>query len=400
MEATLSSVNDSLFVSLPSAAVDTPPLSIGFACETTRDALLPTLMLMHGIAEKRSSLPMLTHVYLEARTEGSIVMRATDLEVELQRTCQATVQHPGACTADAQRLYDIIRALPPGVLRLSATETGLSVMQDRRRFRLPTLDPTEFPQLASVATPSQTIVLQRQPVLEMIARTIFADMPPGITGGITGILWEPDDQERLRLVASDGRRLAVAEQCIPGLPRGLRSFSMPRAGLAEIHRLLTRTPEETVTLAVTTSVVTLTVAPTTLTIRVLESTFPDYRQVIPKTPVASMTCAPADMLGAVRRLAVLTTDRSRGLTWALTSGRVDLTVQTPEFGEGHEEVLVTYDGPAMRFGIDVRYVLDFLHAVDSVAQIRLSLTSADTPLLFDVPTDLSYQYIVMSMRLS
>jgi DNA polymerase III subunit beta len=399
MEPTSSSVNDSLFVSPTSAAVDTSPLPIGFACETTRDALLPTLTLMHGIAEKRSSLPMLTHVYLEARTDGTLALRATDLEVELQRACQAIVQEPGACTADAQRVYDIMRALPPGALRLSATDQGLTVTQDRRRFRLPTLDPNEFPQLLPVATPSQTLVLRRQPVLEMIDRTIFADMPAGTTGGITGILWEPGDLERLRLVASDGRRLAVAEQCMPGLPRGLRSFSMPRAGLAEMQRLLTRTAEETVTLALTPSVVTLTVVPTTLSVRVLESTFPDYRQVIPTHPSACMTCTPADVLGAVRRLAVLTTDRARGLTWALTPGRLDLTVQTPEFGEGQEEVLVTYDGPALTFGIDVRFVLDFLHAVDSVAQIRLSLTSAETPLLFDVPTDPSYQYVVMPMRL-
>ena len=399
MEPSPVSVNDSLFVSPTATAVDAPPLPIGFQCETTRDALLPTLTLMHGIAEKRSTLPMLTHVYLEAQTEGGIVMRATDLEVELQRTCQATVHTPGACTADAQRLYDIVRTLPPGALRLSATETGLSVIQDRRRFRLSTLDPSEFPQLMPRDASSQTIVLRRQPVLEMIDRTIFADVPTGIPGRIAGVLWEPDHVERLRLVASDSHRLAIAEHCMPGLPQGLRSFSMPRAGLAEIHRLLTRTADETVTLAVTPSVVTLTVAPTTLTIRVLESTFPDYQQVIPKHPVASMTCAPADMLGALRRLAVLTTDRTRGVTWVLSAGRVDLTVQTPDLGEGHEEVLVTYDGPAMTFGVNLRYVLDFLQAVDSVPQIRLSLTTPETPLLFDVPNDPSYQYVVMPMRL-
>lgn len=399
MEATLSSVNASLFVTSPSPTVDTPSLPVGFRCETTREALLPTLTLMHAIAEKRSSLPMLTHVYLEARAEGSIVMRATDLEVELQRACQATVQQPGACTADAQRLYDIMRTLPPGAIRLTATDEGLTVIQDRRRFRLPTLDPTEFPQLLPVATPSRTIVLRRQPLLEMIERTIFADAPDGVRTGIMGILWRPVTAEYLRLVATDGHRLAIATQRMPGLPSEQPSCCLPRRGLAEIHRLLSRTGDETVTVTLTESVLTLTVAPTTLSIRLLESTFPDYHHVIPTNPALSMTCVPTELLSALRRLAILTTDRARGVTWALTPGRVDLTVQTPEFGEGHEEVNVTYEGPAVTVGFNVHYLIEFVEAVQTVAQLRLSLTTPEQPVVFDLPTDPSYQYVVMPMRL-
>ena len=400
METTESSTTTSLFVTLPSTATETPPFPVGFQCETTRDALLPTLTLMHGIAEKRSTLAILTHVYLEACPDGSLAMRATDLEMELQRSCQATVATPGACTADAQRLYDIMRTLPPGAVRLAATGDGLTVMQDRRRFRLPTLAPHEFPQLTPVGTPAQAIVLRRQPFVEMIARTIFADAPNPAYGGITGILWEPGEDESLRLVASDGHRLAVATQTMPGLPPGLRSFSMLPKGLAEIHRLLVRTGDETVTLACSESVATLTVAPTTLSVRMIESTFPEYRAVIPKNPPLSMTCDPFELLNALRRLAILTTDRARGMTWALTSGHLDLTVRTPEYGEGQEEVHVTYDGPAVTLGFNVRYLVDFVQAVETVAQLRLSLATPEHPVLFDVPTDPSYQYVVMPMRLS
>jgi DNA polymerase III subunit beta len=394
-----SSANDSLFVTASSTAVDAPPLPVGFQCETTRDALLPTLTLMHGIAEKRNSLPILTHVYLEARAEGCLAMRATDLEVELQRACPADVEQPGACTADAQRLYDIMRSLPSGALRLTATSDALTITQDRRRFRLPSLDPTTFPQLTPVATPSHTIVLRRRAFLEMIERTIFAVSQTVTEPNVSGIRCEPGDDERLRLVATDGRRLAVVEQPMPGLSAGLRAFSLPQKGLAEMHSLLARTGEETLTLALTQSVATLTVPPTTLSVRVLDGDFPAYREILPIDLPLTVTSVRAELLGALRRLVVMTTDRTRGVTFALTPNHLRLTAQSPELGEGHEEVTVAYEGPALTIGFNVRYVLDFLQVLEPEAQIRLAINTPERPALFAVQGDASYQYVVMPMRL-
>lgn len=399
MEPSSSSGTESLFITAPSTAVDAPPLAVGFQCETTRDALLPTLTLMHGIAEKRNSLPILTQVYLEARAEGGLVMRATDLEVELQRSCRADVATPGACTADAQRLYDIIRSLPFGELRLAATNEALTITQDRRRFRLPSLDPLTFPQLTPAATPGQTMVLSRGAFMQMIERTIFAVSQTSTDPTVTGIRLEPGDDERLRLVATDGRRLAVVERAMPGMTKGLRAFSLPQKGLAEMHTLLSRTGEETHTLALSQGVATLTVPPTTLSVRVLDGGFPAYRDIMPRDLPLSVTCSRAELLGALRRLAVMTTDRTRGVTFALTPGQLRLTARSPELGEGHEEVTVTYEGPPVMLGFNIRYVLDFLQVLETAAQIRLSITTPERPAVFEVLGDASYQYVVMPMRL-
>ncbi len=133
--------NGPVLCTTATSVADRPNASpAGIRCQIEREQLLPTLGLMQAIAESHPALPILSHVLLDACAPDTLALRATDVEIGLSRHCPAMVQTMGACTADARRLYDLVRTLPPGLLTLdSSVAHGLTIIQDKRRFRLPSL---------------------------------------------------------------------------------------------------------------------------------------------------------------------------------------------------------------------------------------------------------------------
>ncbi len=368
-------------------------------CCTTRGDLLPALALMQAIAEKRSSLPILSHVYLQAHPEGNLELRATDLELGLMCSCPATVKAAGVCTVEARRLYEIVRALPAGEFRLEAsTSSALTLTHNKSRFRFPSLDPQEFPHLALPDAVEHTIQIPAVTLRDMIDKTLFASATDETRLQLHSVFFEPCSGEHVRLVASDGHRLALIERAVPGLPADLQPVLLPLKGLAEARKLLEPAKDEHAILTFSKAVVTLAVATTTLTLRVLDAEFPAYRDVIPAQHTHCLTVSRTDLTAALRRLLVLTTEQARGVVIKVERSRMELSVKSPDLGEGVEEVPVEYTGPGITIGFNGRYLLDMLGVVEAAERVMMALTEPAHPGVLSVHNDDSYQYIVMPMR--
>lgn len=381
-------------------SADAPTLQ----CSVTRDDLLPALALMQGVAEKHSTLPILTHVYLEAHLDGTLELRATDLESGLRCFCPATVQTAGACTVEARRLYEIVRALPAGDVRLEVggadtTSAVLTLVHSKSRFRLFSLDPHEFPQLVAADTTVHTIQIPAATLREMIDKTLFSAVNDDARMNLQGVFFEPCEGERLRMVASDGHRLALVERDVPGLPAAAPAVMLPFKGVAEARKLLESAQEELATLAMNTAVATLTVGETTLTLRFVEAQFPDYRNVLPTRHVHRLSVARAEFLAALRRVLILTTERARGVALKIRPGIMELSVNTSDLGEGTDELPVDYTGGGITIGFNGRYLLDWLVAVETAERVTLELAEPTTPGLLRVDKDEGYRYVVMPMRI-
>lgn len=382
-------------------ALDAPsPLPTEFRCQIGRDPLLPALALMQAIAESHPALPILSHVYLEARAPDTLALRATDLEIGLSRHCAATVQRAGACTADARRLYDLVRALPPGSLTLESSRThGLTISQGTRRFRLFSLDPSEFPHLAPVEDSVQMIELPATHLKELLDRTSFAVCADESRVHLHGLLFVCGPQEHVRCAGSDGHRLALIERPVPGLAVDGATMLLPYKGCTEIRRLLEDVTDDMVTMRFGTSIVVLTVGSTTLSVRLVEGQFPDYEHVIPRTHTHRIAMARRELIAALRRVMVLTTERARGVKCDFHTGTLILSVNTPDLGEAHEELPINYQGDELSVGFNGRYLLDFCTAVEPAEQIVMELVSDTAPALLRVEGDSQYRYVVMPMRL-
>jgi DNA polymerase-3 subunit beta len=306
----------------------------------------------------------------------------------------------GACTADARRLFDLVRTLPPGVLTLDSSGAhGLTLIQDKRRFRLPSLDPTEFPHLAPAGDRVQTITLPATHLKDLLDRCSFAVSADGTRVQLHSLLFVCRPIEQVRCVASDGHRLTVIERPAPGLTANALSILLPYKGVIEARRLLDDVSDEVVTLTCGTSIVVLTVGSTTFSLRLVEGEFPEYERVIPRTPAHRLLIPRAELMAALRRVMVLTTERARGVQCEVRANTLVLSVHTPDLGEAQEEVAIDYHGDALRVGFNGRYLLDFCTAVEPEPHLVMDLVDETAPALLRVESDPHYQYVVMPMRL-
>jgi DNA polymerase-3 subunit beta len=349
-------------------------------------------------------VPMLTHLSLEAHASGTLELRATDLEIGLRCRCPATVTTPGACTVEARRLYDIVRALPAGELHLSTSTTEhagltLTLRGEQSRFRLLSLDPREFPQLLAPQDKMSTVLLPVATLRGMIARTLFCVPLDEMRPHLHGVFCEPYATDSVRLVASDGHRLAMVDRSVPGRPAGLPSVLLPAKGIAEARKLLEGTTEEIVTVALSATIATVSVGDTTLTLRLGATEFPNYRAVVPAPGPHRLNVGRTDLVAALRRLLILTTERARGVTLTIRPHTLTLSVATGELGEGTEELPIAYSGPPLTIGLNGRYLLDLVVAVDPAEQVMLALSDATTPALLWTEDDPGYRYVVMPMRI-
>jgi DNA polymerase III subunit beta len=377
-----------------------------------KEDLLHCLYLVQGVVEKRSSLPILSHVLIESK-EGAISLRATDLEIGLRQQCKATVKKEGAITTDARKLYEIVRELPPERVALRSTGNGwVEVSSGRSRFRMASLDPKEFPAL--VSTPAAdgegkkqlvSVSIAGQTLREMIEKTLFAASPDESRPNLSGVYLEgraaPKGQKngRLRMVASDGHRLSFIErEAVGEVPLTWPSAILPRKGLVEARKLLEK-GEENTQLALHGSTLNVAKDSTELSMRLVEGEFPDYNQVIPTEKKHIISFSREDLLSALRRLLILTTERSRGVKIQIEKDKMEISVNTPDLGEGVEEIAVDYTGDNLVVGFNGRYLIEMLSVLEGEQKISFLLKDESSPCLIQAEKDQDFSYVVMPMRI-
>ena len=378
-------------------------------CIIEKEDLLRCLYLVQGVVEKRSSLPILAHVLIEC-VEGMVSLGATDLEVGIRQQCKAKVKTAGAVTTDARRLYEIIRELPPERVALRSAKDGwVEVSSGKSRFRMASLDPKEFPALAPPVT-EQTqqkdkkqavavVSLPGQTIREMIEKTLFAASPDETRLNLSGVHLEVQPTGKLRMVASDGHRLSIIERdtTIPD-PSVWPQAILPRKGLLEARKLLEKSEGDS-QLSLQGATAILKHDTTELSMRLIEGEFPDYRQVIPTDRQHTVSFSREDLLSALRRLLVLTTERSRGIKLQVEKETMEVSVNTPDLGEGVEEIAVTHDGGSIIVGFNGRYMTEVLNVMEEGQKINLFLKDDASPGLLQAEADQDFSYVIMPMRI-
>jgi len=378
-----------------------------------QEDLLQCLYLVQGVVEKRSSLPMLSHVLIESNSqegeEGIISLGATDLEIGIHQQCKAKVKTTGAITADARKLYEIIRELPSGQVLLRSSGNGwVEINSGKSRFRISSLDPKEFPTITGrkeqkeegSAWAAQFISLPGPMLREMIEKTLFATSSDETRLNLSGVYLETHKEGKIRMVASDGHRLSLIEKEVdfPSLP-DWPSVILPKKGLVETRKLLERS-EETIEISINESVVKLRKKTTELSMRLIEGDFPDYQQIFPKEHKHRIEFSRDDLLSALRRILILTTERSRGVKLQFEKGKVEISVNTPDLGEGTEEIPTSYDGDGLSIGFNGRYMLEALHVMAEGGTVILSLKDEMSPGLLQTKENDQFSYIIMPMKIN
>src|SRR2546425_120033 len=335
-----------------------------------REDLVRGLYLVQGVVERRNTLPILANVLIEPAAEG-IALTATDMEVGLRGLVTAEVKKKGAVTLNARKLYEITREVTAEEVVLKSAQAGwVEVLAGRSKFKIVSLDAKDFPQLplGTDAPEGATVAIAAGTLREMIDRTLFAVSSDETRFNLSGVFVGNEGVGVLRMVATDGHRLAMIDRRLPNA-RIERGVVMPRKGLVEARKLLDEAEDPEVTMVVSPKDVRLILRSVSFFMRLVEGEFPDYRQVIPGAPRVQARVNRDDLLSALRRISLLASERSRGVKFHLERGKLELWASNPDQGEASEEVDVQYTGEPLTTGFNARYLID----------VRAARTRANPP---------------------
>ena len=357
---------------------------------------------IQSIVEKRNTMPILANVLIDAKEGdggGSLELAATDLEVGIRSEQPASVSTPGSVTASAKKLYEIVRELPEEPVSIEARDDAyLTIQCARAKFTLAGNAAGEYPTLPSAA-PGSMATVQAVVLSQMIERTMYAASSDETRYNLNGVFVEQLPDGKLRMVATDGHRLGYVDRELGNGLGGLdRGVIIPRKGLSELKKLVDEEDADEIEIGFEGNNGLVKKSGVTLVIRLIEGEFPNYRQVIPKEAQHSLVL-PTEVLGhALRRVALLSSERSRAVKLELESGLLRLSSNNPDLGEATEELDVDYAGEELAIAFNARYLMDCLAAMDT-KEIRLSFHDQLSPAQV-VPTDdddtLS---VVMPMRI-
>jgi len=366
-----------------------------------KNELLRELQLFQGIVERKNTIPILANVLLEAKGD-EVRMLATDLEVALRSRCQASVAKGGSLTLPAKKLYEIIKALPETDVRIEEDKNGVKVAADRFDSRMQTLPREDFPTLPE-ATGLARATLSREALREMVAKTQFAITGEDTRYFLNGALFVLRS-DTMSLVATDGHRLALVTVKRDGAKSDVAGDAeikkiLPKKTLLELGKLLTEGDGE-ILYESGENHLFFEVGGRVLVSRMIDGQFPAYERVIPKSNDKLIEFERERLTNAVKRVALLSNERSRAVKFEIDKGKVEVTSSSSEFGEAHEELPVDYNAAPMTISFNAQYVLDFLNVVetdivslslkDEVSQAVMKPVGAEA---YD------YTYVIMPMRI-
>ncbi|MBP0582667.1 DNA polymerase III subunit beta [Labrys sp. LIt4] len=365
-----------------------------------RTALLKSLGHVHRVVERRNTIPILSNVLIQAQG-ASLLLKATDLDLEVVESSPADVTMDGGTTVPAHTLYDIVRKLPDGAqvsLEGGGEATQLIVRSGRSRFTLQTLPPSDFPDLAAGEFP-HNFQLKAADLRKLIEKTQFAISTEETRYYLNGIYLHTLDVEgetRIRAVATDGHRLARVELPAPEGSSGMPGVILPRKAVGEIQKLM-EDAEAIVSVELSQAKVRFTIGPVVLTSKLIDGTFPDYARVIPVGNDKALTVERADFTAAVDRVSTISSERGRAVKLSLADRRLVLTVTNPDSGTATEEIEVDYDAAPLDIGFNSRYLLDIAAQLDGDTAL-LKFADPGSPTLVQDREGAAALYVLMPMR--
>ena len=369
-----------------------------------RDELLTGLQRVQGVVEKRNTMPILSNILLEAKSDGVDII-ATDLELGMRGLYKAAVKEPGSITLSARKLYEILKELPDGDIELTVGANNWATIQSgKSQFKIVGLPSTEYPALPAIEREGLT-PLSGSGLANLIRKTLFAvgdNDARYILNGLLITLTVTDKKTTLRLVGTDGHRLAVADQetTQPAGKEGPKEIKaiIPKKAALEMRNLLEEGDGEPL-IGFTKNLMIFRKSGLLLTSRLMEGTYPNYQQVIPKDKEADkrVTVPKAEMEGALRRVAVLSRDKTNAVKVTFAAGKITLFSSNPDFGEATEELPAQYKGESLTTGFNARYLLDVLGVMDGES-VTLQMDAPLSPCLVREPGNASFTCVVMPVK--
>ncbi|MBZ5538992.1 MAG: DNA polymerase III subunit beta [Acidobacteriia bacterium] len=365
----------------------------------TKSALLNELTTTQGVVERKTTIPILSNLLVEA-TGARLTITATDLELSIRTSCEAKIKKEGAGTIPAKKLLDLVRLLPEGDIKFKLLENHwVEIVSDKKKYKMVGMAKENFP--AIPAMPHALVKIPAAVLESLIGRTKFAismeESRYTLNGGL--MILKPDT---LAMVATDGHRLALAEtdQKLAGLNGEVRVL-IPKKAMDEVEKLAAASGSDAhMDFAKDESHLFFQAGHRLLISRILTGQFPNYEAVLPKENNRTVVLERAELSDAVRRVSQLADQRSHAVKFAVSKEGVEISAQSPEYGEAKETIDKEYKGEPLAIGFNAQYMLDFLAAAaEGPISIELKDEQSAGQLRPLADENYRYRYIIMPMRI-
>jgi DNA polymerase III subunit beta len=360
-----------------------------------REGLLAACQLTSAAIPARDVKPILRNIKAIA-SDGRCILMATDMEVGIRLDVQGlTIEEPGEAILPAAKLLAILRESRDSELSLETDPSACIVKGPSLEFEMPSEDPTQFPDLPPFAEDKFHEITSGS-LREMIRRTVFAAADETARYSMTGVLWELEDNVA-RLVATDGRRLALAQGTATehgGHTTRGQAPVVPTKAMNLLERNL-QDDEETVKICLRPNEVLFRTERAVVYSRLVEGRFPDYKQIMPKKQAVRIALQAAPFQTAVRQAAIMTDEDSKRVTFRFGKNNLVLEAQGATAGRSKVELPIEYDGKSVTIGFNPTYLVDMLKILPPDADLTLDLIDAASPALFR--SGANYSYLVMPL---
>lgn len=359
-----------------------------------KESFLEELQLLQGIVEKRNTMPILANILMNV-TASDIELTGTDLEVGLRTHVEAVIEEPGAITVNGKKIFEIVKSLPEGqTVKVERTNDVIEIRAGESEFKVLCLPREDYPQVPEPKF-EKGIRLPLKDLKDMIDRVYYAitqEQRYYLNGALLSL-----KNRQVELVSTDGHRLSYTKKGQDDLKveKDL-SVIVAKKTLSEIRKL----EDETVEFDLDENNLFFRVGRRTLISRVIESKFPNYQAVIPKDNPSRLALSREELANAIRRVSLLSAERSKGIKFTIEKNRLRLFSSNPEIGEARDQLTVEYKGQDLEIGFNAQYLLDFLTAVAS-ERVIFEIKDENSAVLLKPESDegLTNIYVLMPMKI-
>ncbi len=364
-----------------------------------RAALMRALNHVQSAVEKRTTIPILSNVLIKAE-DGILSLSTTDMDLEINEAVAANVDKPGATTAPAGTLFDIVKKLPEDsavVLELDPSGNQMTVKAGRSNFRLACLPVADFPEIGQGQLPASFSIPAKE-LRNLIDRTKFAMSAEETRYYLNGIYLHAAENNGvavLRAVATDGHRLARFEMPLPEGAATMPGIIIPRKTVGELRKLVEEAGDS-IKVSLSETKIRFQFDHIVLTSKLIDGTFPDYQRVIPKGNDKIVEVNPKAFSRAIDRVSTISDGKSRAVKIALNGKTMTLSANSPESGSATEDLEVN-GNDNMEIGFNARYLLDITQQIEGDG-CRLTLADSASPTIIEDSSDASALYVLMPLR--
>jgi len=369
--------------------------------------LLRVLARCQGVADKKSTMPVLGNVLLEVSGTDQLRLAATDLYLAVSGKIPAKVESGGAIAIGARDLFERVKMMPDGQISIvtsGGAATTIRAVGASRRFTLHGIPGEEFPSLPQPEETAAPLSIPIATVSALIAGTYFSISTDETRLHLNSALfeWEGD---RVRMVTTDGHRLSKMEAVLPG-KHASATMLIPLKGVLELKRLCDEAIEDKgdssganeIRISQSGPNAFFQLAGFQFSVKLVDAQFPPYAQVIPQATEKKVRIARGPLAEALRAVSIAASERTGGVKLALADGAMRITSESPESGDGSDEVPIDYTGPAITVGFNAKYFLDVLAALDE-DEIELCLSGELDPAVVRPASERKFLAVVMPMRI-